>query len=305
MSQQVGQTELKAKTQQLLDGPLKHIRAAAIAAALLPLASVAATPASAQGTFCPSGGTLCGLVWDDANKNGIQDAGESGITSATVYLYDSQKNLVGTAYTGSDGVYSFFVPDGTYTVAVLTGDVLQGMKPSPSNVGSDDTSDSDGTSNGAGFSVATVTLTNGNNTDTDFGYVTAAAPNPGTGTPGYWKNHPEAWPVDASGAPVTIMIGGVPYSKTAALAGLAKITKDKTTTMFSSLLSAKLNVLIGNDDSCLSGAYGAIAQADAWMAIHPLNSNVLASSDAWKIGEPFHQTLDAYNNGLLCAPHRQ
>mgnify|MGYP001086514376 CR=1 FL=1 len=34
MSQEVGQTELKAKTQQLLDGPLKHIRAAAIAAAL-------------------------------------------------------------------------------------------------------------------------------------------------------------------------------------------------------------------------------------------------------------------------------
>ena len=48
MSQEVGQTELKAKTQQLLDGPLKHIRAAALAAALLPLASVAATPASAQ-----------------------------------------------------------------------------------------------------------------------------------------------------------------------------------------------------------------------------------------------------------------
>jgi len=150
-----------------------------------------------------------------------------------------------------------------------------------------------------------VILVNGNNSDTDFGFVTSTALNPGTGTPGYWKNHPDAWPVDASDLPVTIMIGGVPYSKDAALAGLAKITKDKTTTMFSSLLSAKLNVLIGNSDSCLSGPNGAIAQGDAWMALHPLNSNVLASSDAWRIGEPIHQTLDAYNNGLLCAPHRQ
>src|SRR4051812_48012589 len=54
MSQEMVQTELQAKTQQLLDGPLKHIRAAALAAALLPLASLAAAPASAQ-TVCASG----------------------------------------------------------------------------------------------------------------------------------------------------------------------------------------------------------------------------------------------------------
>ena len=70
MSQGVGQTELKAKTQQLLDGPLKHIRAAAIAAALLPLASVAATPASAQ-TSCPSAG-ICGTVWDDRTETAFR-----------------------------------------------------------------------------------------------------------------------------------------------------------------------------------------------------------------------------------------
>jgi hypothetical protein len=31
---------------------------------------------------------------------------------------------------------------------------------------------------------------------------------------------------------------------------------------------------------------------------------IAASSYAWSVGEPIHQTLDAYNNGLLCAPHR-
>src|SRR2546426_2665735 len=54
MPQNTGQTELQEKTHRLLDGPLKHIRVVALAAALLPLASVAAVPAAAQ-TQCPSG----------------------------------------------------------------------------------------------------------------------------------------------------------------------------------------------------------------------------------------------------------
>jgi hypothetical protein len=49
--------ELQEKTQQLLHGSLKHVRVAALAAVLVPLASVAAvSPAAAQ--YCPSGG--CG-----------------------------------------------------------------------------------------------------------------------------------------------------------------------------------------------------------------------------------------------------
>ena len=58
MSQEICQSELQEKTQKLLQGPLKHIRAAALAAALLPLASVAAAPAAAQDA-CQSGG-ICG-----------------------------------------------------------------------------------------------------------------------------------------------------------------------------------------------------------------------------------------------------
>jgi hypothetical protein len=36
----------------------------------------------------------------------------------------------------------------------------------------------------------------------------------------------------------------------------------------------------------------------------PAGSGVRASSDAWKIGEPLHRQMDNYNNGMLCAPHR-
>jgi hypothetical protein len=40
------------------------------------------------------------------------------------------------------------------------------------------------------------------------------------------------------------------------------------------------------------------------MKDHPVGSNVAASSLAWKLGEPLHRLMDNYNNGMLCAPHR-
>ncbi len=72
--------------------------------------------------------------------------------------------------------------------------------------------------------------------------------------------------------------------------------------MFSSLVPAKLNVLIGNDGSCVSST---ISAADQWMATNgPVGNGVHAASLAWKLGEPLHRQLDNYNNGMLCAPHR-
>jgi hypothetical protein len=307
MSQEVVQNELKAKTQQLMDGPLKHIKAAVLAAALLPLASVAATPASAQQVSCASGGiVVCGYVFNDVNNNGFWDDGESGIAGVKVTLCDGTDCI--ETETGLGGLYSFPNLQGG-TVYTVAAQIPTGTQASPPNAVSDDSRDSDGEPDSNGFSAATLVSPNGY--PVDFGFHRSTALNPGTGTPGYWKNHPEAWPKDQFGVPVTIMIGGVPYSKTAGLTGLAKITKDKTTTMFSSLLSAKLNLLIGNDGSCLIGTNGdTIALADKWMTAPPigygpLGSGIAASSYAWSIGEPLHQTLDNYNNGLLCVPHRQ
>jgi len=291
MSEVTGQTELQTQTQALLDGPLKHIRGAALAAMLVPLASVLATPASAQNTLCGSGG-VCGFVFTDTNGNGIQDAGEPGIEGAKVSLIVGSDTL--QAETGPDGFYFFVVPPGTYKTLVQ---IPAGTAPSPANIGGDDTVDSDGVSDGFGFSVATTTLVGLSNSDTDFGFVTSAVQSPGTGTPGYWKNHPEAWPVAA------ITVGGVTYTRDQAIAWLGKVGKDKTTTMFASLVSAMLNVLIGNDSSCVGSTIGA---ANTWMATYgPVGSNVAASSAAWAAGEPWHKQMDAYNNGMLCAPHRQ
>jgi hypothetical protein len=285
MSQDVRQTE--EKTRHLLDGPLKHARAAALAAALIPLASVVAAPAAAQ-TICQSAG-VCGTVWNDANNNGIQDAGEQVFVGAVVTLNGTSVS------TNSEGVYYFAVPPGTYQIEVQ---IPPGTQPSPSNIGSDDTVDSDGVSDGQGNSVAIVVISplTGEDTSTDFGFYLPSVAQPGTGTPGYWKNHPEAWPVDP------IIVGGVTYTKAQAIVWLDSVGKDKTTTMFSSLVSAKLNVLAGNDKSCVEST---IVAADAWMKTYgPVGKGVSAASLAWKLGEPLHRLMDNYNNGMLCAPHR-
>jgi hypothetical protein len=209
----------------------------------------------------------------------------------------------GDFYTNDDGTYSFdsqTLTPGTYVIVIDTtqSPLGAGWVASDSNVGSDEF-DSDGVDSGSGTSTFVITISDTFTVqDVDFGVFTKTVAASGTGTPGYWKNHPEAWPVS------TISIGGVTYTKEQAIALLTKPGKDKRATMFSSLLSAKLNVMIGNDSSCVSST---IVAADAWMATWGVpNTDPIVTGDsaAWAVGEPLHQLMDAYNNGQLCAPHR-
>jgi hypothetical protein len=290
------QTNLREHTKQLLAGPLKHVRAAGLAAALVPLAAVAAnaqTPAEVPPSGCQSAG-LCGFVWQDTNGDGIQDATEPAFTGAVVVLVATTGEQLFITSTNSSGAYGFPVYEaGTYTIQVQ---VPPDMEVSPPNAGIDDTTDSDGIADSWGQSGATVTFAGGKTIYTDFGFTVPAVKSPGTGTPGYWKNHPEAWPV------ATIDVGGYTYTRDQAIAWLDNVGKDKTTTMFSSLVSAKLNVMIGNESGCVGGT---ISAADNWMGTYgPVGRGVAAASFAWRLGEPLHRQMDNYNNGMLCAPHR-
>jgi hypothetical protein len=289
VTEQASKAELTEKSRQLLQGPLKHARTAALAVALMPLAAVAASTVVTNES-CPSAG-ICGVVYYDENNNGIQDATESGIPHAVVTITVNGHEV--PQETDENGVYYFPVPPGTYEIDVQ---IPPGTQPSPSNVGSDDNVDSDGVSDGVGNSSATTTLTGSFNSSTDFGFWTPPVTQPGTGTPGYWKNHPEAWPDP------TIVVGGVTYTRDQAIERLDSLSKDRRLTMFSSLVSAMLNVRVGNDASCIAST---IAAADAWMSEHIADPEIVkASSLAWKIGEPLHRQMDNYNNGMLCAPHR-
>jgi hypothetical protein len=133
----------------------------------------------------------------------------------------------------------------------------------------------------------------------------------GTGTPGYWKNHSSAWPVNE------IVIGDPAvrswtYTKEQAIAFLNKpVAGDKTYTIFASLVSAMLNVYgNANNPECIADD---ITKAHKWFSKYgPVGGGIKAKSDAWVggptntvgAGEPIHTEMDDYNNGKLCAPHR-
>lgn len=73
-------------------------------------------------------------------------------------------------------------------------------------------------------------------------------------TPGFWKNHPDAWPVES------LDIGCDNYDKAELIAILETPVKhDKLLIMVHHLIAAKLNVLAGSDDSIMD----AISDGDA------------------------------------------
>jgi hypothetical protein len=132
-------------------------------------------------------------------------------------------------------------------------------------------------------------------------------------SPGYWKNHPEAWPGKC------ITIGSTTYYKCPAGGQLSyqdaidimqqPVKGDKTYTMFDALVAAKLNELNGCP-SCK--IIDTITGADRWMGKYgSVGSGVKASSDEWQkswqytckcgypSGEALYLKLDAYNNGKL------
>ena len=81
------------------------------------------------------------FVWNDINKDGIQDAGEPGIPGVTVNLYNSTGEIIATTTTNAAGHYLFnnIIP-GTYSLGFV---LPIGYKFSSQNQGTDDTKDSD------------------------------------------------------------------------------------------------------------------------------------------------------------------
>jgi len=206
----------------------------------------------------------------------------------TITITDAANNIAGTAQAGATGMYSIdLAQGGTYTASLSN---------LPSGITSAAWSTTlGGGATGTGTSVTgfipdgTVSLT------LDWTLDGPACSSPGTGTPGYWGKTGRVWPVS------TITVGGIVYSKSQAQAMIqSSVSGDKRYTMFPELVSAKLNVIIGNDASCIQGTIDA---ADQWWALYH-GSPVAGNSAAWAVGGPLSSMLDAYNNGLLCAPHR-
>jgi large repetitive protein len=115
----------------------------------------------------PGSGSIGDKVWLDANKDGLQTAGEPGVPGVQVILYDANNKVVTTTTTDANGLYLFpNLPAGTYKV---------GFSNLPT--GYDLTTQTTGTTNGSdpnpttGF-TAPFTLAGGQNkTDVDAGLI--------------------------------------------------------------------------------------------------------------------------------------
>ena len=93
-----------------------------------------------QGLFYQTAMMLGNRVWLDTDKNGAQDAGESGIPGICVTLLDAGGHLAGSTTTDSNGYYGFNVQGGNdYSVRFEKPDYLDFTTP---NVG-DESHDSD------------------------------------------------------------------------------------------------------------------------------------------------------------------
>jgi len=112
------------------------------------------------------------LVWNDADADGVQDAGEGGIDGVTVTVYNATYNTVaGITTTAGGGLYSFasLLPGSYY---VEFGEVA-GFTRTAADQGGDDTADSD--ANVTTGRTGTVTLAAGQSDLTlDAGYYQPA-----------------------------------------------------------------------------------------------------------------------------------
>ncbi len=138
------------------------------------------------GTFQPfiievrnASGAIGDYVWNDTNRNGIQNAGEVGIDNVEVTLWDNNNNLLANTFTGpnpstpSDHGWYQFTPltSGTYVVKINNAQgALTGFTPTVVTAGSDRSVDSNP-------NPATVVLATDSSFDytIDFGYYTTPA----------------------------------------------------------------------------------------------------------------------------------
>jgi uncharacterized repeat protein (TIGR01451 family) len=115
--------------------------------------------------------TIAGTLWKDCNADGILDSDETPRwAEVTVFLRDSDENIVSSMRTDANGNYSFNgLPDGTYTLHLVDhANVLNGfwhsVGPNP------------GMDNNSQMAPYTVTVTGGEvNSTGDFGYYLVVA----------------------------------------------------------------------------------------------------------------------------------
>jgi hypothetical protein len=123
--------------------------------------------------------------------------------------------------------------------------------------------------------------------------ITDCNPTPCVRGQGYWKNHPDQWPVSQ------LQLGNVVYSQEELLSILHQPVRGNGLVLLTHQeIAAKLNIANGADGSCIEQT---LADADALigdLVVPPVGSGYLRPADA----SPIADVLDQYNEGASCAP---
>jgi hypothetical protein len=109
---------------------------------------------------------------------------------------------------------------------------------------------------------------------------------------GYWKNHPDQWPV------LQLLLGNNAYDKDQLLSILHQPVQGNGLVLLAhQLIAAKLNIANGADATCIEQT---LADADALIGdllVPPVGEGYLRPGDVSALAD----VLDDYNEGALCA----
>ena len=227
-----------------------------------------AGPLSATPTPFDDGDTakLGDYVWNDYNRNGIQDSTESGIAGVSVALFDSTGTKIKETTTDTDGRYLFDqLAAGEYSVGF---EKPSGFSFTTPKQGSDSATDSD--ADPITGKTTTISLPADTSDLTwDAGLFRNYA---ATGlTPGYWKNHTGQW--DGGLSATSTSYEGTMFSQwgTYGVTGLTKElvtgaikwqepSKGKTSPVLEDMSLAKALAFGGGDGGGTYNPYGALAR---------------------------------------------
>lgn len=254
--------------------------------------------------FC----SLGDFVWNDLNKDGIQDIDEPGMPDITVNLYDDLENLIATSYTDSSGFYLFDeLAEGQYLVEFIP---LAGHEFSPQNAGSDDTGDSD-VDPFTGRTEPINLLSGQADQSWDAGMYMIEVIEDADGCThglGYWKNHAGLGPQTDYVSMLLPIWLGTPGGKTSIEISNPEIAVDilkmhkyghpsnGITKLYARLLVAKLNIASGANSEDIIDV---IDEADEFLAEHDWNDWKNLSRDENKIIKEWTNHLSSYNGGEI------
>ena len=215
------------------------------------------------------------FVFLDANANGIQDAGETGIAGLQLNVTDASGNLVGSTTTDATGHYGFDVAPGTYTVWLGA----NGYVNSPTFQGGNTALDSNFTNiAGTPVSTATVTVAAGdNNLTIDAGLYKLAQLGDRVWYDANGNGIQDAGETGAAGVLVTLKTGSTVLA--------TQTTDANGNYLFTGLAPGSYNVLFGTLAGYTFTTKGA-------------GSNTAIDSDANTSGQTINYTLSAGGSNL-------